>query len=367
MPLGQSIFVVLTGAVGSGKTWQMLSILKAEYRGQPVAAPGLYLLAEASAEGSAGEVLLDPSKCVVWPVSDSEEAVVAIAKCFPRGGALTLGEAKAAMWAHACAKAEKDKRPKPDKPTPHPTADKLTLRSLVVDGGTSCYNGSRLTNARLLKEDWCRKHKTDIPPQMAGKKDAPWNDERTNSGYAAAQTKLLIGTLNTVCADHRGVVVVVAVNIRPSIEVTKTGGENGAPIEINKTVVGVEPDLGSSVPTMAGIDADGLSPTWSTLAAKANVIWHCVADKPDLRAVTLADINRVAATKAKHGVITQRAVYPGYGAVPWVKRQGGEGPLGVFASVPALWHPDVACAPEVTAISPTPDLGAVLVWAMGQT
>ena len=45
---------------------------RAKLNGEPIATPTLYILAESSAEGTAGEVLLDPSRCCVWPAADCD-------------------------------------------------------------------------------------------------------------------------------------------------------------------------------------------------------------------------------------------------------------------------------------------------------
>ena len=123
--------------------------------------------------------------------------------------------------------------------------------------------------------------------------------------------------------------------------------------------VGEAPNLGSSKDVQQGILVSAYSESWDTLAAKANVVLHCYASVPNLRTENDADVNAAAeAVGVRHGVITMRATYKGLGSVLWAKRQGGEGPLGIFASLPAVWHPDVPNSMGERYKSP--DLGVVI-------
>jgi hypothetical protein len=118
----------------------------------------------------------------------------------------------------------------------------------------------------------------------------------------------------------------------------------------------------------AGCLATGYSALWQNLAFKANVIWHLFAVTPDFRQIPRAKVNE-ANMRPTFGAITMRGKYADLGDVSWVKRQGGDGWLGSFDSLPPYWHPD---APWDGGDQwPGPDLGAVLahcvsVWRKGQ-
>ena len=376
----QSLFVVVTGLGNSGKTQQILYLLKAEVDGQPVATPTLYLMAEASAEGTAGEVLLDPSRCCVWPVSCCEDATEAIEACFPtRGGGLplTLGEAKAKWHQHvtALAKEAKGTAPPPMPPSPR---DGERLRSVVVDTMSTLYKGSDIRHGRLLQAE-AEKKRPGSSKDRAGKKDAPWNDLRITGGGAAKQCKYLVDVLNGTVQHHRGLICLVSVHTKDAT--TLVSGGEGEPAV--KVVCGETPDLGANNPTMAGINVPGFSATWNSLAAKANVVVHCYADVPDYSRVPVADVNDPAkAPPIKYGLITAKGIYPNRGSVMWVKNQGGEGPLGYFGAMPRVWHPDVPCDAGVNEMvsgerlpdapdgsrryMPVPSIGAMIAYALRQ-
>lgn len=363
-----SYFAVLTGPVGVGKSYQVNSLLKATLAdGEPVAAPGLYVLAEASAEGTAGETLLDESRALVWPAADCEDALEAVRTCFPPSGPLTLGAARKALAAFLVRRAEDAKQPPPPAATiaalQRPTArDGVHLRSLAVDTMSTLYKGSVVTGRRKLQEEAEAKNRG-----KAGKRGAAFNDDRQNNAYAARVCKDLIDALNGA-TRHRGLVVVATVHTGPATELlTLGGGEGGGQAETKAVVVGECPALGSVKDVQAGIVATAFSATWDSLAAKANTIWHCFETLPQMANVQSVNVNAVADSLTDlQGVITRRGTYPGRGPVTWVKRQGGEGPLGVFASLPAVWHKDYPCDPSISAVSPTPDLGKVLAWAVDQ-
>lgn len=355
--LPQSFFVVLTGAVGSGKTQQATRLLLAEVGGQRICAPAVYGLAEASAEGTAGEVLLDPAACLVWPVVDCEDAMSMVRACFPSSGPLTLGAARAALHKLQVERALAEKATPP--PQPDATArDHEPLRACVVDTMTTLYKGSVATARRKLKAESLAKNKGS---DKAGKQGAEYNDDRHLHGYAARVAKDLVDALGGL-NRHRGLVTLVTVHTSPAKETTTTKGADGKD-EVHEMVVGEAPSLGSPKPVQAGLLVAAYSETWDTLAAKANAIWHCYASVPNLRAESDADVNAAAeAGGVRHGVITMRGQYRGLGKVLWVKKQGGEGPLGIFASLPAVWHPDVP-----NSMGPAfrgPDLGVVLSTAV---
>lgn len=355
--LSQSVAIVITGAVNSGKTWQILSLLTAQVDGEPLGTPALYLMAEPSAEGTAGEVLLDPSACCVWPVTDCEEANDATLACFPESGPLTLGEAKARAYAHIVKRSAAEHRVPPPPPKSS-SRDGETLRAIVVDTMSTLYEGSKITGSRLLKAEAGAKPGA-VARQVAGKKGAPWNDPRNLGLYAAKQCNELIDRLNGVTQHHRGLILLVTVHTCPAIE-TMAGAEGEAPMAI---AVGETPSLGAAKAVKAGLNIPSYSATWNALAAKMNIIWHCVEDAPDFARTQRADLN--AAPGSVHAVITAKGKnYPNIGSVLWVKRQGGDGPLGIFNELPAYWHRDVPCAEGIKQISDGPSIGAALAFAV---
>lgn len=371
----QSLFVVVTGLGNSGKTQQILYLLRAEVDGQPVATPTLYLIAEASGEGTAGEVLLDPSRCCVWPVACCEDAVLAVEACFPHSGALTLGAAKAKWHRHVCGLADAGGAPRP--PAPAASArDGEVLRSVVVDTMSTLYKGSDDRHGELLKAE-SEKKRPGSSRDRAGKKDAPWNDLRITGGGAAKQCKHLVNVLNGATQHHRGLICLVTVHTTGAVQLV-AGGE-GEPTQA--IVCGEVPDLGSAKPTAAGINVPGYSATWNTLAAKANIVVHCIADVPDYSRLSMSEINDpTKAPAVKFGLITAKGSYPGRGPVMWVKSQGGEGPFGYFSCMPRVWHPDVPCDDVInTEVSsdpitdkngvvightPKPSVGAMIAYAL---
>ncbi len=357
--LSQSVAIAITGAVNSGKTWQILSLLTAKVDGEPLATPALYLMAEASAEGTAGEVLLDPSACCVWPVTDCEEANDATLACFPESGPLTLGEAKAKAYACIVKRSVAEHRVPP--PPPKSSArDGETLRAIVVDTMSTLYEGSKITGSRLLKEEAANKLKPGtVIRQVAGSKGAPWNDPRNLGKYAAKHCGELIDRLNGVTQHSRGLILLVTVHTCPAVELS--AGEDGE--GATAMTVGQTPNLGSAKPVKAGLNIPSYSATWNALAAKMNIIWHCEEDVPNFSKVRRNDLN--TAPGCIHAVITQKGIdYPNIGTVKWVKRQGGDGPLGIFNLLPAYWHPDVPCAEGIKKLSDGPSIGAALAYAV---
>jgi len=349
--LPQSVAIAITGAVNSGKTWQILSLLTAEVDGEPIATPTLYILAEASAEGTAGEVLLDPSRCCVWPATDCEEALDAVLACFPDSGPLTLGEAKAKAYAYVVKRAASEHRVPP--PPPKPSARDGEL----LDTMSTLYAGSAITGGRHLKKEAEEKAKRSIGPR-AGKKDAPWNDPRNLGLYAAKQCGDLIDRLNGVTQHHRGLILLCTVHTCPAVEIM-SGAEGEPPTMM---AVGETPNLGAAKPVKAGLNIPSYSATWNSLAAKMNIIWHCIEDVPNFDRTRREEIN--SGPGCIHAVITAKGKnYPNVGTVLWAKRQGGEGPLGIFNELPAYWHQDVPCDPAIATISSGPSIGAALAYA----
>lgn len=351
-----SYFVVLTGAVGSGKSFQANALVKADVDGERVCAPMVWGLAEASAEGTAGEVLLDESACLVWPVVDCEDALRMVRACFPSTGPLTLGAARMALHKLQVDRAIAERVDPPPVPRPTPR-DGEPLRAVVVDTATTLYRGSVATARRKLMAEAEAKGRGG----KAGKQGAEYNDDRHLHGYAARVAKDLVDGLGAL-HRHRGLVVVVTVHTAPDYEIITTTGPDGRP-EQKRVCVGEAPDLGSRGDVQAGLDVAPYSATWFQLAAKANTIWHCYASTPDFSRAVDADVNAESESfGSRHGVITRLGKYRYRGKVLWAKRQGGEGPLGIFASVPAVWHPDVPHGqPGVLA---SPDLGWVVTNAV---
>jgi len=359
--LSQSLFAVITGAGNTGKTWQIHSMLLAEVDGERIATPCLYVMAESSAEGTAGEVLNDPSRCVVWPAGDCDDAYRAIIDCFPDSGPVTLGQAKALAYKAIVDKC-KEAKTVPPPPPEASKADGMTLRSLVVDTASTLYKGS-VNTAKAIAMREAGVKPGDKP--KVGIKGAAWNDNRRMGGYAASRMGQLVDLLNGVTTRHRGLIALVSCHTGPLYKVSEAKeGE-----EAYKYAVGEAPDLGSTAISAAGIRVDPFSATWRALHAKANVVWHCFKVVPDFTNVLPANINASAAAEKgiTHGVITMASTYPGLGPVMWVKRQGGEGPLGVFNALPPYWHPDSPVDDSIAAISRGPDLGKVLVAAVMAT
>lgn len=352
--LPQSLFVVMTGAVHSGKTWQGQRLLLAEVDARRICAPAVYGLAEASAEGTAGEVLLDPAACLVWPVADCEDAMAMVRTCFPSSGPLTLGAARAALHKLQVERALAEKVAPP--PQPAATArDGEPLRACVLDTATTLYKGSVATARRKLKAE-------SKDAGRAGKQGASYNDDRHLHGYAARVCKDLVDALGGL-NRHRGLVVLVTVHTAPAMQTAVTKGDDGKD-EVRSVCVGEAPSLGRPKDVQQGIMVSAYSESWDTLAAKANVIWHCYAGVPNMRDESDADVNAAAERNGvRYGVITMRGTYRNRGAVLWCKRQGGEGPLGIFASLPAVWHPDVPNSMDPRFRSP--DLGVVVSEAVG--
>lgn len=356
--LPQSFFAVLTGAINSGKSFQLASVLTAEVDGERFALPCAVLLAESSGEGTLGEVLLDHGACVVWPCSSCEQATEALLALFPESGPLTLGRAKQAAHKALCDRADKDKAPRPPAPQTHPR-DAMTLRALAVDTVSTLYNGSVNEAYRQLLVEAGGKPGVNPGGKKGG--DARYNDPRELHKFAAKRCGDMLDRLNGIAMAHRGLLVLVTCHTGPAMQST---GQPGQAI-----CVGEAPMLGGAKEMAAGIDVPGYSKTWDALAAKANVIWHCFETVPDLRGGSVRDINARASEAsadgvACRGVITQKAKYEGRGPVLWVKRQGGDGPLGIFAQLPAYWHPAADVPDYITAVSPTPNLGRVLAYAI---
>lgn len=365
----QSLFIILTGSVGAGKSFQVNALLTAKVDDEPVACPSLFLLAEASAEGTAAEVLRDPGACCVWPVADCDEALEALRECFPKAGPVTLGEAKRRWHKVAVRRTEEEnKRALADDkhatpmaaPDPLPASDRdhVPLRSLVVDTATTLYQGSINKCIRDLKAEAERKQKGSSLDR-AGKKDAPWNNAMNTNAFAAARCQELIDRLNAVTQHTRGLVCLVTVHTRPAVRLMSAGEGQ----EKQHVVVGECPALGATKTVDGEITATGYSATWNLLAAKANVVWHCFYLVPDLANVSLADIN-ASPKRVTYGVLTNKAKVPKLGDVMWTKCQGGEGPWSVFSDLPLYWHPAVPCDPRISAIAPTPNLGKVVAFAL---
>jgi hypothetical protein len=361
--LPQSFFAVMTGAINSGKSFQLASVLTAEVDGERFALPCAVLLAESSGEGTLGEVLLDPGACVVWPCSNCEQATEALVALFPYAGPLTLGAAKQAAHAalvrrnaEQAAKDPKAERPAPPPaPVAHPN-DGKPLRALAVDTASTLYNGSEKQAYRMFLEQ--AGGKATVKP---GGKGSEYNDPRESHKMAAKRCGDMLDRLNGIAMAHRGLLVLVSCHTGPAMQAQS----NGEPV-----CVGEVPILGGPKLMAANVDVPGFSTTWDALAAKANVVWHCFETVPDFRgAATIQDINARAAEAdaegaACRGVITRKGKFPALGTVLWVKRQGGDGPLGIFAQLPAYWHPAVQVPDYITAASPTPNLGRVLAYAI---
>ncbi len=371
-PAKQSLFIVLTGARSSGKSEQIIRLLTAKVDGEPIATPTLFLTAESSAEGTAAVTLNDPSAACVWPVAHCEEATEALMQCFPKAGPVTLGEAKR-RWLKVMSKRVADENLRalaedkdaqaisPPAPLAASPRDHLVLRSVVVDTMSTLYEGSKNKCVRDLMTE-AEGKKKGSSKDRAGKKDAPWNDERITGAFAAQRCQYLIDGLNRVTQDARGLISLVTVHTRAASKVMSLGeGQDKVTV-----VTGEVPDLGASKTVDAGVSATGYSRTWDILAGKANAIWHCFFDAPDYSDTSLADVN-AAPARVMYGVVTDKGKYPKRGEVMWVKRQGGEGPWAIFDELPRYWHPKVRCPEHIAKnVSPDPDLGKAIAFALKQ-
>lgn len=355
----QSLFVIITGAVNAGKSFQLLSILDAEVDGQSVATPTLFLVAESSSEGTIGAILNDPSRACVWPVKDCEDATRALTACFPRSGPVTLGDAKRLWYAQAVKLAETDKVAPPAPPVASPN-DRVLLRSAVIDTMTTLYRGSTMTAKRLFEIEAAKKNR-GIPVETASKKDDPSQNDMNLHGYAARVCGLLIDRLNAVTA-HRGTMVFVTVHTCPAI----VNVQGGAGEPLTKQTVGEAPNLGSNPPVKLGLIVPSFSATWNNLAAKANIVVHSFADLPDYNATGLGDINSSKAPSVVYGLITDRGTnYPKLGHVLWAKRQDGAGEWAHLSNMPRYWHPAAPCDPVISErVSETPNVGAMLAFSI---
>lgn len=349
-----SAFVVLTGNINDGKTWQMTRLLEATGEdGEPLVAPILVIPAESSGEGTAGEFYADPSKCLVWGAATADDAFDILGKVFPDGRApLTLGEARRAQWEAACELAKASKQPQP--PAPVKTArDHLPIRAVAVDSASTLYAG------QMAKVGNDARKAGPATKTMKGAEASM----REQAKVAMPRMIALIDRLNGITQRNRGTLVVVACHVRKQVEVMKTGDG-----DVIRSVVGWAPDLGRPEEVRAGILATGYSTLWQHLAAKANIAWHLFSVAPDFRAVSKGDINTTD-LRPTYGAVTMRGTFADLGQVMWVKRQGGGGWLGFFDALPPYWH---ASAPwEHSDTYPTPDLGAVLshcvaTWRAGQ-
>lgn len=357
----QSLFVIITGAVNAGKSYQLLSILDAEVDGQSVATPTLFLVAESSSEGTIGAILNDPSRACVWPVKDCEDATRALTACFPRSGPVTLGDAKRLWYAQAVKLAEADKVAPPAPPVASPN-DRVLLRSAVIDTMTTLYRGSTMTAKRLYETEAAKKNK-GLPVETVNKKEDPSLNDMNLHQYAARVCGLLIDRLNAVTA-HRGTMVFVTVHTCPAhVHVQGAAGEPTI-----KMTVGETPNLGANAPVKLGLSVPSFSQTWNNLAAKANIVVHSFAAIPEYGATGLDNINSDKAPSVVYGIITDRGVdYPKIGSVLWAKRQDGDGPWAYLSQMPRYWHPAAKCDDVIKErVSATPNLGAMLRFSIQQ-
>lgn len=342
-----SAFIVCTGNTNDGKSYQEERLLAAEIDGRPLIAPVLMLVASASTEGPAGEIMSDESMCLVWPVTTCDDALDALTTCFPEGRTpLTLGEARAKHHEKKAAEAKAGGLPPPPAPRPTPR-DAWPLRAVAVDEISALYSGQMASVGNAARKPGGAK-----PEKVMKSAEVSMREQ---AKVAMPRCIALIDRLSGICQRHRGTLVFVACHVRKQIEQMKTSDG-----EVFRSVVGWAPDLGRPEEVKAGVLATGYSTLWQTLAFKANNIWHLFSIAPDLQQVPLAEINRPGpGRRPTYGAITMRGTYPTIGHVGWVKRQGGDGWLGFFDELPPFWHPSAPW--EHGEDFPSPDLGAVLV------
>jgi hypothetical protein len=339
-----SAFVVLTGNINVGKTYQMTRLLEAtDEAGSPIVAPILVITGESSGEGTAGDFYADPSRCLVWGATTCDDAFDILGKVFPEGrGPLTLGEARMEQWKSACELAKASKQTQPPAPAKTPR-DAMLVRAVAVDSISTLYAG------QMVKVGNDARAKGGAAKAMKSAEASA----REQAKVAAPRCIALIDRLNGITQRHRGTLVVVACHVRKQVE-QSTSAEG----EMFRAVVGWAPDLGRPEEVRAGILATGYSALWQHLAAKANIIWHLFAEAPDFRQVPLAELNTREGMAPTYGAITMRGHFAKLGQVMWVKRQGGDGWLGFFDRLPPYWHKSAPW--EHGDAYPTPDLGAVL-------
>lgn len=326
-----SVFVITTGQPGQGKSEQILRLLQARAPdGSPAVLPVVVLLAESSGEGTMGDLFISPD-VLVWPVRTCDEASAVLRVLFPEGRTpLTLAEAKAAHHKAMSDAAKKGGLPPPEK---HPASamDQWPIRGVGVDSISTLLRGQKaaVRDASRPRESTAAGDKYKI---STSGRDLE-NDQKRIAALATGPAQNLVDALSGLTMRHRGLLVAVACHTRAHIEVCGSGADR------TETACGEAPDFGAPKAVKAGANATGFADLWQTLAAKANIIWHCYATAPDLRGVPAEQINDPE-NRERWGVVTRKGVYPGVESVKWVKCQGG-GWLGWFGALPALWHPDV--------------------------
>ncbi len=220
----------------------------------------------------------------------------------------------------------------------------------MVDTASKLYQGSLQVAYRDLLAAAGGKVST-----RAGGKDAKYNDPRELHKAAAKRCADFTDRLNGV-ALHRGLFIMVSCHTTSAMQ--KAGDD--------AVCIGEAPDLGSPKTVAANVDIPAYSRSWNHLAASANIIWHCFETSLDHTGKAIGDINARVDNEgdARFGVITQKGTYPGLGAVKWVKRQGGDGPLNIFAHAPPYWHAKATVPEHIKTISHTPNLGKMLAHAI---
>jgi len=359
----QSIFFIITGEQNVGKSWQFKTALEATSidTGEELFTPCLYLVAEASTSGTLGRLLMNPAKCVVWRVSDCDEALAALNACFPDGGALTIAEARRKEYEHRCKLAEKDKRPKPAPPAEVPAhVGKMTLRSIAVDTLSTLYKGSGKTAMAIAREEIESGANKRVKTTRTTSNVGALNSAMDQGRFAAMRCDALTDRLNGITQHHAGVLVLVSVHTTTALADEKVSAE-GETARYETRVIGCSPDLGATKTQGKDCLVPGWSKSWNNLAAKANVIWHAGAEYPNLRNYDIGAANDAATNPANQPafyVVTQRGEYRGIGRCMWVKVQGSEGePMEHFLNLPNIWCDKY---PSKNAPVPSPNLGLIL-------
>lgn len=337
-----SAFIVVTGQPGNGKSLQAMRLLTARAPcGRPAAAPTLLLIVEASGEGTIGELIADESLCLTWPVASCDEAIAALATCFPAGrGPLTLGEARKAKHAEQVKRALEARHPPPAPPAPT-ARDAWPLRSVGVDSVSTLLQAQKAAVRAAAAK--ARKGPTSTAaaaaaPSVSGK-DLE-NDPKRIAALAAGPAQTLVDKLSGLTSHHRGILVVVACHTC-KLEHTTVIGE-GPSAEKFKEVYGEAPDFGAATPVRGGIVATGYSALWQSLATKATTIAHCYGTPPVFAVGEVDKINDPGpAGDVRFGLVLQRGVYPSLGPVLWPKRQGGNGWLSMIDAGPRVWDPAI--------------------------
>jgi hypothetical protein len=346
-----TLTVILTGDGGTGKTRQAASVFEvADDRGENLFGPVAFVKTESSSEGTADRLFADEQRCVLVdiPGLDLETARDIILDLFPAGGApATVDEARAVVHRYACKAADIAKQPHPPAPPRLAAGGQRRLRGLAIDTGSTLYRNQIFTEQRKAEEHEraTGKDKSAKQGQLASR------NTRELAKRAQPLFTSFVSTLSEVGNRHRGLVIVVTIHHRARYQVSKDASG-----EVQRTQIGVGPDVGSIPDVADGLATVMQSANWDFLAAKANAIWALFPKIPSLARVDPAQVNLAHqnGVRPRFCAVTDRfRDVPDLGHVLWTKRQEGVAWASALGEVPPLWDPD-------TCNGSGPDLGLVL-------